>query len=735
MNTTASLDDVYRILYNDHHDPFTVLGAHSFSPGGKAPCVVIRAFLPGAVEAWVLEEGPDGTARERRMEWVHPDGFFEVLCEDRSEPFPYMLKKRLEDGTSTVFHDSYAFLPTLSEVDLYLFNAGNHHRVFEKLGAHYAVVNGIGGVEFAVWAPSARSVSVIGDFNGWDRRYHAMRVLGSSGVWEIFIPGLMEGELYKFEVKGQNGNYHDKSDPYGVEMEVRPRTASRVNFLDGHEWHDEDWMERHRSLDASRAPLAVYEVHLSSWRKTETNGWLTYTDLARELADYVVEMGYTHVEFLPVMEHPLDASWGYQVTGYFAPTSRFGRPQEFMALVDHLHQRNIGVILDWVPAHFPKDSHALGYFDGTHLYEHADPRQGEHQDWGTFIFNFGRHEVMNFLIGNALFWLEKYHVDGLRIDAVASMLYLDYSRREGEWVPNRYGGRENLDAIEFLKYLNSIVHEYHPGTLMIAEESTAWPGVSHPLQSGGLGFDLKWNMGWMHDMIEYFSKDPVHRKYHQGSLTFALLYAFNERFILPFSHDEVVHGKGSMLGKMPGDDWQKFSNLRLLIGLMFAFPGKKHLFMGIDFGQWGEWNHEYSLDWHLLQYLPHQGLQRWVKDLNGVYRTHPELHQIDFQYTGFEWIDFQDSANSVIAFERKAEDGRRMVCVFNCTPVPRVGYRIGVHESGGYLEILNSDATIYGGSNMGNAGFVYSEPQPYQGREFSLWITLPPLSALFLRHE
>ncbi|MGA9121193.1 MAG: 1,4-alpha-glucan branching protein GlgB [Bacteroidota bacterium] len=735
MNTTVAVDEVYRILYNDHHDPFTVLGAHLLNRKGKPSAVVVRAFLPGAIDAWVTEEIAGGKAKESRMVRVHPDGFFELVFEDRSEVFAYMLKKSMEDGTTTVFHDSYAFLPTLSEMDLYLFNAGNHHKIYDKLGAHYAVVNGIGGVQFAVWAPSARSVSVIGDFNGWDRRFHAMRSLGSSGIWEIFIPGLLEGELYKYEVKGPNGNYHDKSDPYAVEMEVRPRTASKVNFLTGHEWHDQEWLERERSEDLLRKPIAVYEVHLGSWRKTEENGWLTYMDLARELATYVLEMGYTHVEFMPVMEHPLDASWGYQVTGYFAPTSRFGRPQEFMGLVDYLHQRNIGVILDWVPAHFPKDSHALGYFDGSHLYEHSDPRQGEHQDWGTFIFNFGRNEVKNFLISNALFWLEKYHIDGLRIDAVASMLYLDYSRKDGEWIPNKYGGRENLDAIEFLKYLNSIVHEYAPGVMMIAEESTAWPGVSHKLDQGGLGFDLKWNMGWMHDMIEYFSKDPVHRKHHQGSLTFALLYAFNEKFILPFSHDEVVHGKGSMIGKMPGDDWQKFSNLRLLLGLMYAFPGKKLLFMGIDFAQWNEWSHESSLDWHLLQFAPHRGLQQWVKDLNALYRATPELHQVDFQYTGFEWIDFQDSANSVISFERKSEDGKRIICVFNCTPVPRQGYRIGVHDSGGYREILNSDAALYGGSNMGNSGYVYTEPHPFHGRNFSLWITLPPLSALLFRHE
>jgi len=735
MNTTASVDDVYRILYNDHHDPFTVLGAHILTRPGKTPTVVVRAFLPGATDAWVTETNPLNEVVEHPMMLVHPDGFFEAVFEDRREIFPYLLKKRLEDGSVTSFHDSYAFLPTLTEFDLYLFNSGNHHQVFEKLGAHYSVVNDIGGVQFAVWAPSARSVSVIGDFNGWDRRFHAMRSLGSSGVWEIFIPGLLEGELYKFEVKGGNGNYHDKSDPYGVEMEVRPRTASRVNFLQGHEWHDKEWIERRKDTNPLRQPIAAYEVHLGSWRRGDGDRWLTYAEIAEALSSYVLAMGYTHVEFLPVMEHPLDASWGYQVTGYFAPTSRFGRPQDFMALVDHLHRNNIGVILDWVPAHFPKDSHALGYFDGSHLYEHEDPKQGEHQDWGTFIFNFGRHEVMNFLISNALYWVDKFHIDGLRNDAVASMLYLDYSRREGEWIPNKYGGRENLEAIEFIKYLNSVMHQYHPGLLLLAEESTAWPGVTHRLDRGGLGFDLKWNMGWMHDMIEYFSKDPVHRKYHQGSLTFALLYAFNEQFILPFSHDEVVHGKRSMLNKMPGDTWQKFSNMRLLLGLMYAFPGKKLLFMGIDFGQWDEWSHEHSLDWHLAQYAPHQGIQRWVKDLNAAYRSYPQLHEIDFHYTGFDWIDFQDSTNSVISFERKAADGSSVICVFNCTPVPRMGYRIGVREPGGYRELLNSDAALYGGSNLGNAGYVYAEPVPIHGRTHSIAVTLPPLAAVVFRHE
>ena len=729
MMSTVPENDIEKILHADHHDPFAVLGAHLVHVPGGEPVVAVRAYLPDASAAWVVE---DSTRAEHPMELIHREGFFEAVFPGHQEVFAYWLKKAHPDGSTALFHDSYSFLPTLTEYDLYLFNGGNHHQIYEKLGAHHSIVNGVGGVQFAVWAPSARSVSVIGDFNRWDRRYHAMRMLGSSGVWEIFIPGMNEGELYKFEVKGQNGRYEDKTDPYGFEMEVRPRTASKVNFLGGFEWHDGPWMDQRRSDTSQERPLAVYEVHLGSWRRGEDSRWLTYRETAVQLAEYVTSMGYTHVEFLPVMEHPFDASWGYQVTGYYAPSSRFGSPQDFMFLVNHLHEHNIGVLLDWVPAHFPKDAHALGLFDGTHLYEHADPRKGEHQDWGTFIFNYGRNEVKNFLISNALYWLDRYHVDGIRIDAVASMLYLDYSRKAGEWIPNQYGGRENLEAIEFVKYLNSVVHEYHPGVVMLAEESTAWPGVTHALDKGGLGFDLKWNMGWMHDMLEYFSLDPVYRTYHQNNLTFALLYAFTERFILPFSHDEVVHGKGSMLGRMPGDDWQKFANLRLLLALMYGFPGKKHLFMGIDFGQWNEWNHEQSLDWHLLDFEPHRGLKRCVMDLNALYRSRPALHGIDFSYSGFEWIDFEDRAACVIAFERKSGKGHSLICVYNFTPVPRPGYRIGVRQQGGYKELLNSDAALYGGGNMGNAGHIQSDPVPAHARSHSLNLTLPPLGALFL---
>jgi 1,4-alpha-glucan branching enzyme len=650
------------------------------------------------------------------------------------EVFPYQLKMTLESGRVEVFHDSYSFMPTLTDLDIYLFNAGDHHRIYDKLGAHCTEIDGIGGVQFAVWAPAARSVSVIGDFNDWDRRSHAMRVLGSSGIWEIFVPGLMEGELYKFEVKTQQGLIMDKADPYGFEMELRPQTASKVNFLQHYVWNDRDWMEKRTAADLLAAPISAYELHLGSWQRGENNRWLTYRETAERLVDYVKKAGYTHIELLPVMEHPFDGSWGYQVTGYFAPTSRFGSPADFMYLVDQCHVHGIGVVLDWVPAHFPKDTFALARFDGTHVYEHADPRKGVHQDWGTFIFNYGRNEVKNFLISNALFWLEKYHIDGLRIDAVASMLYLDYSRKEGEWLPNQFGGRENIEAVEFLKHLNRVVHQYHPGVLMIAEESTSWPGVSNSLENGGLGFDMKWNMGWMHDMLEYFSKDPVYRPHHHRNLTFALLYAFSERFMLPLSHDEVVHGKGSLLGKMPGDVWQKFANLRALFGLMYGFPGKKLLFMGSEIGQWDEWSHERSLDWHLLEHESHRGLLQWVQDLNTLYKAEPSLYEIDFHYTGFEWIDFQDAASSVISFERRAKAaGDSLIVVCNFTPVPRSGYRVGVSVLGTYHELLNSDSTYYGGSNVGNSGELRSDPIPQHGRDHSLALTLPPLGVLFLK--
>jgi 1,4-alpha-glucan branching enzyme len=732
MKTTVSPSAAHRIISAEHHDPFSVLGAHIVNSKGKRG-VVVRAFLPEAKNVSVI---PTATSMEYEMIKTIEEGLYEVLFPDLSEVFSYKLKEITQDNTVHIFNDPYSFLPTLSEYDLYLFKSGDHHRIYNKLGSHAIEVAGVSGVQFGVWAPNAWSVSVVGSFNGWDRRRHAMRVLGGSGVWEIFIPDLKEGELYKFQIKTKSGNILDKADPYATEMEQRPKTASKINFLQHFEWNDGKWITARGESDHLGEPISIYEVHLGSWARVaeEQNRWLTYRELAEKLAAYVLERGYTHIELLPIMEHPFDASWGYQVTGYFAPTSRFGTPQDFMFFVDHFHQNNIGVILDWVPAHFPKDQYALAQFDGTHLYEHADPRKGEHQDWGTYIFNYGRNEVRNFLVSNALFWIEKYHIDGLRMDAVASMLYLDYSRKKGEWIPNEYGGRENIEAIAFLKDTNKLVHQYYPGVLTIAEESTAYPGVTTDLQYGGLGFSLKWNMGWMHDMLEYFSNDPLFRTYHHNNLTFTLLYAFSERFLLPLSHDEVVHGKSSLIHKMPGDDWQKFANLRLLFGLMYGFPGKKLLFMGCEFAQRDEWNHEQSLDWHLTQFPPHAGIQKWVSDLNRVYRKESALHQVDFHYTGFEWIDFHDKASSVITFIRKSNDGKeKVIIVCNFTPVPRQNYRIGVPDVGLYREILNSDSSYYEGSNIGNAGEIQAETIPCHNRTYSLNLTLPPLAAVFLK--
>jgi 1,4-alpha-glucan branching enzyme len=735
MKTTAPVEEVYRVIYTDHPDPFSVLGPHLVKE--KTDTVLaIRAFIPDAESLSVIITPEKGKSEEYTMERIHDTGFFEVVISKNAKVIPYKLKKTTASGVVEVFNDSYSFLPTLSETDLYLFNKGDHHRIYEKLGAHYAEVNGVGGVQFAVWAPTARSVSVIGNFNNWDRRKHAMRILGASGIWEIFIPGLPEGELYKFHVKTQHGFVLDKADPYGFEMELRPKTASKVNYLSTFKWSDNQWIQQRAKSDSLNKPIAMYEVHLGSWQRGDDNRWLTYKEIAERLVEYVKRMGYTHIELMPVMEYPFDGSWGYQVTGYFAPTSRFGPPDDLMYFINHCHRNGIGVILDWVPAHFPKDMYALAQFDGTHVYEHADPRKGEHQDWGTYIFNYGRHEVKNFLASNALFWIDKYHIDGLRIDAVASMLYLDYSRKEGQWIPNQYGGRENIEAIAFIKHVNGLVHHYYPGVLTIAEESTAWPGVTGSLESGGLGFDLKWNMGWMHDMLEYFSKDPVHRKHHHNSLTFALLYAFSERFLLPLSHDEVVHGKGSLLSKMPGDIWQKFANLRLLFGLMCGFPGKKLLFMGGEIGQWGEWSHERGLEWDLLEHDSHKGLSQWMQDLNKLYHGQSSLFEVDFEYTGFDWIDFQDSANSIISFERKARNPEdAIIAVYNFTPVPRQAYRIGARLPGTYNELLNSDAAAYGGSNLGNYGEVKSEPVPQHGRNHSLLLTIPPLAALFLKRQ
>jgi len=727
-------DHIKSVINAEHWDTFAVLGMHESSADNKK-AIIVRAFMPHASEAWVMDVAKD---KQYKMEKTNKAGFFEKRFDGRKDFFRYKLKIKTYYNSVSESYDPYSFPPLLSDYDLYLIGEGSHYKKYEKLGAHVIEVNGIRGVHFAVWAPNAKRVSVVGDFNGWDGRRHQMRVRGSSGVWEIFIPELEGGALYKFEIKSRSNHIFLKADPYAFYFELRPKSSSIVYEINKYQWNDDKWIDMRSKKNWFESPVSVYEAHLGSWMRVPEDGdrVLTYRELADKLISYVKGMGYTHIEVMPVTEYPLDASWGYQTIGYFAPTSRYGTPDDFMYFVDECHQNNIGIILDWVPAHFPRDAHGLGYFDGTALYEHEDPRKSEHKDWGTLIFNYGRNEVRNFLISNALFWLEKYHIDGLRVDAVASMIYLDYSRKEGEWAPNVFGGRENLEAIDFLKKFNEIVHQYHPGVLTIAEESTAWPGVSQPTYLGGLGFSLKWNMGWMHDILEYFSKDPVHRKYHHNNLTFGLLYAFTENFMLALSHDEVVHGKSSMLGKMPGDIWQKFANLRLLYGFMCGHPGKKLLFMGGEIGQWDEWDYEHSIDWHLLQYEPHKKLQRYVRDINRFYKTEPSLYEVDFDYTGFEWIDFRDTEQGVISFIRKAKDtGGLLVFVYNFTPVPRFNYRIGVPGLSFYNEILNSDSSEYWGSGVGNSGGVQAEKEQWHGRQYSINITLPPLAVVVFKPE
>jgi 1,4-alpha-glucan branching enzyme len=627
----------------------------------------------------------------------------------------------------------------LSDQDLYLFNEGSNYRMPETMGAHLVSRSGREGTVFSVWAPNARLVSVIGSFNSWSPRTHLLERRGESGIWEGFIPNVTKGALYKFHIESQRHEYQvDKADPLGIWHEKPPRTASVVWDLD-YKWGDRDWMGKRAARNSLRAPQSIYEVHLGSWMRVpeEHNRPLTYRETAPRLAEYVERMGFTHVEFLPVMEHPFYGSWGYQTTGYFAPTSRYGTPQDFMYLVDYLHQHDIAVILDWVPSHFPSDAHGLAYFDGTHLYEHADSRQGFHPDWKTHIFNYGRTEVRSFLMSSAMFWLDKYHIDGLRVDAVASTLYLDYSRKAGEWIPNKFGGRENLEAIDFLRRFNQEAYKEHPEIQTIAEESTSWPMVSRPVYLGGLGFGMKWDMGWMHDTLKYFANDPIHRKYHHSKLTFRMLYSFQENFVLPLSHDEVVHGKGSLIGKMPGDEWQRFANLRLLFAYMYAQPGKKLLFMGCEFGQVREWGHDTSLEWDVLRYPTHSGLQNWVSQLNRLYRSEPALHVLDTNPGGFEWVDCNDNLTSTISLLRKSESAKETVLIVcNFTPIPRLGYRVGVPESGYWRELLNSDAAEYGGTGMGNLGGVHAEAEPAHGRSYSLRLTLPPLSGrslLFFR--
>jgi len=728
--TRAELESLVQLV---HPCPHRLLGMH---PLGEKPGVVVRVFAPEAAQARI-EPVHEKDKPVIKLKRIHDSGLFEGTSRASQTVYAYDVVTTDAAGNEQRGRDPYSFLPTLGETDLYLFGQGNERRLYEKLGAQLRVIDGLPGVSFAVWAPSARRVSVVGDFNQWDGRRHPMRQLGASGVWEIFIPGLGEGALYKYEVHDAAGHLRLKSDPFGFFHEVPPKNASIVWNTTRFEWTDQEWMKQRKEASALRRPMSVYEAHLGSWRKKSAGESPGYRELAPMLIDYARQMGFTHIELMPVAEHAYYPSWGYQVTGFYAPTSRYGTPDDFQFFVNALHEAGLGVIVDWVPAHFPKDDWALARFDGTALYEHEDARQGEHMDWGTLIFNFGRHEVRNFLTANALFWCDRYHIDGLRVDAVASMLYLDYSRKEGEWVPNKYGGRENIDAIEFIQTANHLVHTEHPGAVTIAEESTAWPLVSRPPYLGGLGFSFKWNMGWMHDTLRYFSRDPIYRKHHQNDLTFAMLYHHNENFLLPLSHDEVVHGKRSLLGRMPGDDWQQFANLRALLGYQWCFPGKKLLFMGGEIGQRSEWDPNGELDWGLLDQGPyHRGLQRFLMDLNQLYRGHPALWQGDYEPDGFFWVDCSDQEASVLSFVRQTALGREMALVIlNLTPVVRSHYRVGLPRGGFWREVLNSDSEVYGGANQGNWGGVTAEPLARHNQLFSAQFTLPPLSIVVFRHE
>ena len=719
------LDEMRVFLAGAHSDPFRILGPHRHGDD-----LVVRVFRPDAKEISVILAGQD----EQRFpaDRLHDDGFFQAVVPGAKRDVDYRIHLTGWDGSTAIVRDPYAHGTIMGEIDLHLFAEGNHSQLYEKFGAHLRTIGGVDGVYFAVWAPNGQRVSVVGDFNGWDGRVNPMRRLLGSGVWELFLPGVQEGAHYKFEIRTQLGAALLKSDPFAFFNQHGVQTSSLVYNLDRYQWSDRDWMEARRTREHPKSAISIYEVHLGSWRRKpdEDDRPLSYLELSETLLSYVIEMGYTHIELMPVAEHPFEGSWGYQVTNYYAPTSRLGTPDEFRHFVDKFHQAGIGVIMDWVPAHFPKDAHGLAEFDGTDLYEHLDPRQGEHQDWGTLIFNFGRNEVRNFLTANALFWLDKYHIDGLRVDAVASMLYLDYSRNAGEWIPNAFGGRENLEAVHFLKRTNEICYERFPGIMTIAEESTAWPGVSRPTHLGGLGFGFKWNMGWMHDFLHYMSLDPIYRRFHHNSITFSLMYAFQEHFILVLSHDEVVHGKRSLLAKMPGDEWQQFANLRMFYAWMYGHPGKKLLFMGSEFGQRREWNHDRALDWELNELPRHDGLRRLVQHLNYIYKNEPALWDLDDTYDGFEWIDFHDADNSVVAFMRRSRAGDVIVFAVNATPLVRHGYRLGVPGAGFYREIINTDAETYGGSNIGNMGGFEAEDFAWQGRTHSLMITLPPLATV-----
>jgi 1,4-alpha-glucan branching enzyme len=719
--------EMAEILGTEHRDPHHFLGMHQ-----QDGIYYINAFKPSAYKMEVLDLT---NHKQIKMNNVNGGGIFTAVVGDA--PITYKLKIIEGSGYEWETYDAYAYDPIIQELDMYLFGNGTHYEIYKKLGAHLMTIDGVSGVHFAVWAPNAKRVSVIGDFCGWDGRVYPLRNVENSGIYEIFIPGLVENEKYKFEIKTQENYILEKSDPYANYAEFRPNTASVVTNLEGYEWQDHAYKERKASMDNLNQPINVYEVHLGSWKKSEGEpGYMNYRDIAEQLIGYVKEMGYTHIELMPIAEHPFDGSWGYQVTGYFAPTSRFGTPKDFMYFVDRCHQNNIGVILDWVPAHFPKDAHGLVNFDGTALYEHEDPRKGEHPHWGTMIFNYGRNEVNNFLIANAFYWINEFHIDGLRVDAVASMLYLDYGKDYGEWIPNPHGGRENYDAIDFFKHLNSILYKDHPDLLMIAEESTSWPGVSRPTNYGGLGFGLKWNMGWMNDFLRYLSFDPIHRQFHHNDLTFSMVYAFTENFALVLSHDEVVHGKGSMINKMPGDYWQKFANLRAAYGFMYVHPGKKLMFMGCEFAQFDEWNENKSLDWHLLEFEKHQQMQQYVKDLNRLYLDETALWFDDFTSQGFEWINCMDHATSIISMVRKSDQiDETLIAVVNFTPVPRTLHKIGVPYKGYYEEIFNSDDLKYGGSGVINTGTLTSFDERYDERDQTLSIKVPPLGITVLKYK
>ncbi len=729
MEYLLSKEEMQAVIDGNHGNVFAVLGIHR-DKGSKE--VYIRAYQPNTRSIEVIKN--DGTSLGK-MTKLDERGFYQINL-GVGENFAYRFKIENDLGNVYMAEDVYRFQSNIGDIDAYLLAEGTHLDMYKKLGAHPLMMDGVAGVSFAVWAPNAKRVSVVGNFNNWDGRVNVMRKHPTCGVWDIFIPGIGQGELYKYEIKTQQDYILVKSDPVAFYSEMRPNTASIVYNIDNYHWEDEGWMNYREQANSFDRPMSVYEVHLGSWRRKGEHGeeYLTYREFADYLVPYVSNMGFTHVEFLPLAEHPLDASWGYQVTGMFAPTSRFGNPDDFRYMIDKFHQAGIGVIMDWVPAHFPKDGHGLVEFDGTHLYEHADPRKGEHTDWGTKIYNYGRTEVCNFLCASALYWLKEYHIDGLRVDAVASMLYLDYSRKNGEWIPNIYGGNENLEAISFLRKMNELVYGHNKGAFTCAEESTAWPMVSRPTSMGGLGFGYKWNMGWMNDTLRYISKDPVHRKYHHGMLTFGLLYAFNENFILPISHDEVVHGKGSMLAKMPGDEWQKFANLRAYYGFMYTHPGKKLLFMGNEFGQDWEWNAEESLRWHLLQYPMYKGMQNCVRDLNLMYKGNSALYEVDFDYRGFEWIEHSNADDSVISYIRKGnQPGDYLITICNFTPVVRRDYRVGVFEKCRYQEIFNSDDVNYWGSGVKNEGLMEAEEQEWNMKPYSIRITLPPLSTIVIK--